>query len=109
MLRQKTHAATKRFSVLQRIAAHLSSAGARAQEAGKQSHRGGFPGAVRTEQPEDFPSLDGKGEILHRQATAETLAEAVDLEARRHSMVTSTNLTLRFLSTGVTVLSAPTA
>jgi hypothetical protein len=91
------------------MAAHLSSAGARAQQAGEHPHRGCFPGAIRTEQPEDFPRLDGKGEVLHSQASAETLAEAVDLEARRHSMVTSTNLTLRFLSTGVTVLSAPTA
>ena len=109
MLRQETHAAPERLFVVERMVTDEGRAGGGTQEPGEHAHGGGFPGAVGAEQPEDFSRLDREGQVLHGHATAKALAEAMDLEARRHSMVTRTNLTLRFLSMRLMVLSAPTA
>ena len=60
-------------------------AGIRRKHAVDQIEQRRFAGAVRPDQAEDFARLQDEAQIVHRLQAAEALADAVELEQRRHS------------------------
>ena len=59
--------------------------GIRREHAIDEIEQGRFAGAVRPDQPEDFALALGEGQIVHGKKPAETLADAIKFEKRRHS------------------------
>src|SRR5439155_24543679 len=57
-------------------------ASARRNEPGDHRHRGGLAGAVRPEQPEQLPALEGERDAVHGHEIAEDLAELSCFEGR---------------------------
>ena len=60
-------------------------AGIRREHAVDQIEQRRFAGAVRPDQAEDFARLDDEAQIVYGLQAAEALADAVEIEQRRHS------------------------
>ena len=62
------------------VAVETNRAGVRGDQAGDHVERGGLASAVRAEQADDFPGLDGDGNPVHHGAAVVGLAKSVSEE-----------------------------
>jgi hypothetical protein len=56
-------------------------------EAGKNAHRGRFPGPVRAEKCQDFPFGDGKGDTVDSGVLAVTFRDVLNVNHRKRTLI----------------------